>query len=67
LGSQFELRVEEGFPPETISELERRGHRVMPAASPEGGGGAQAILVDHERGAYLGASDPRVDGCAVGL
>ncbi|MDQ7841506.1 MAG: gamma-glutamyltransferase [bacterium] len=67
LGSQFELRVEEGFPAETLAELERRGHRVMPAASPEGGGGAQAILVDHTRGAYLGASDPRVDGCAIGL
>jgi len=67
LGSQFELRVEEGFPPETLVDLERRGHRVMPAASPEGGGGAQAILVDHTRGAYLGASDPRVDGCAIGL
>ncbi|MBM3470923.1 MAG: gamma-glutamyltransferase [Armatimonadetes bacterium] len=67
LGSQFELRVEEGFPPETLIELERRGHRVLLAASPEGGGGAQAILVDHTRGAYLGASDPRVDGCAIGL
>lgn len=67
LGSQFELRVEEGLPPETLTELERRGHRVITAASPEGGGGAQAILVDHERGAYLGASDPRVDGCAMGF
>lgn len=67
LGPQFELRVEEGFPPETLIELERRGHRVVPATSPEGGGGAQAILVDHARGAYLAASDPRVDGCAIGL
>ncbi len=67
LGSRLELRVEEGFPPETLAELARRGHRVVPAPSPEGGGGAQAILVDHARGTYLGASDPRVDGCAIGL
>lgn len=67
LGPQFELRVEEGFPAETLRELERRDHRVVPTASAEGGGGAQAILVDHARGAYLGASDPRVDGCAIGF
>ncbi|MDR7486089.1 MAG: gamma-glutamyltransferase [Armatimonadota bacterium] len=67
IDTPFELRVEDGFPPETLAELERRGHRVRPLASPEGGGGAQAILVDPERGLYWGGSDPRVDGCAIGI
>ncbi len=63
----FELRLEDGYPAETIAELERRGHRVRPMGSLEGGGGAQAIMVDLSRGLYLGGSDPRVDGCAIGL
>jgi gamma-glutamyltranspeptidase/glutathione hydrolase len=63
----FELRMESGFPEGTVQDLERRGHRVRPLVALEGGGGAQAILVDVERGVYGGASDPRVDGCAVGL
>ncbi len=63
----FELRLEDGYPPETIAELERRGHRIRPMGSLEGGGGAQAIMVDPARGLYQGGSDPRVDGCAIGL
>ncbi|MGQ0551474.1 MAG: gamma-glutamyltransferase [Armatimonadota bacterium] len=63
----FELRLEEGYPPQTVAELERRGHRVREMGPMEGGGGAQAIMVDAHRGIYLGGSDPRVDGCAIGL
>jgi gamma-glutamyltranspeptidase/glutathione hydrolase len=63
----FELRVEEGYPAETLTELARRGHRIVPMGEMEGGGGAQAIAADRVRGIYLGASDPRVDGCAIGL
>ena len=63
----FELRVEEGFPAETITELERRGHRIRPLGTVgESRGGVQAIMVDLQRGLYLGGSDPRVDGCAIG-
>jgi gamma-glutamyltranspeptidase/glutathione hydrolase len=65
--SPFELRLDEGFPAKTIQELERRGHRIRPMGEAESGGAAQAILVDQERGVYIGGSDPRVDGCAIGL
>lgn len=67
LDQAFELRVEDGFPAQTLAELERRGHRVRPMGVLEGGGGAQAIVVDQVRGVYQGGSDPRVDGCAMGL
>jgi gamma-glutamyltranspeptidase/glutathione hydrolase len=63
----FELRIEEGYPAETLADLTRRGHRLKPMGEMEGGGGAQAIMSDRARGVYLGASDPRVDGCAIGL
>ncbi|MDR7482117.1 MAG: gamma-glutamyltransferase [Armatimonadota bacterium] len=63
----FELRIEEGYPAETLAELTRRGHRLKPMGEMEGGGGAQAIIADRARGIYTGASDPRVDGCAIGL
>jgi gamma-glutamyltranspeptidase/glutathione hydrolase len=65
--SPFELRLEEGFPPQTLDALERRGHRLRPLGELESGGGVQAIVVDLERGLYQGGSDPRVDGCAIGF
>ncbi|PZM10917.1 gamma-glutamyltransferase [Rhizobium tubonense] len=53
----------------TISEavkldLDRRGHITEWADEPIGG--AQAILIDHERGVLFGASDHRKDGMALG-
>lgn len=45
--------------------LESRGFKVQPAKTPIGGG--QAIWIDWENGTLLGASDPRKDGCALGL
>jgi len=63
----FELRIEAGYPAATITELEQRGHRLKPMGEMEGGGATQMIMVDHARGMYLGGSDPRADGCAIGL
>jgi gamma-glutamyltranspeptidase/glutathione hydrolase len=58
------LQVEPGVPAATVEALRRRGHEVVPSGKPLGGG--QMILIDHQRGVLLGASDPRKDGCALG-
>jgi gamma-glutamyltranspeptidase/glutathione hydrolase len=47
-------------------ELARRGHKIV-SASPESFGGAHAIVVDPESGAFIGGSDPRKGGCALGF
>jgi gamma-glutamyltranspeptidase / glutathione hydrolase len=62
--SPFELRMESGFPVDTHERLRDRGHRVV-TPSPDRGG-VQVIQVDPDHGVYLGASDPRPDGLAVG-
>ncbi len=59
------LGVETGVPDATRSELSARGHNVVPAESPWGGG--QAIVIDWENGVLQGGSDPRKDGHAAGF
>ncbi len=59
-----ELQLERGYGQEVRQGLARLGHKVVTPESPHGGG--QAILIDHERGTLLGASDQRKDGCAIG-
>ena len=56
--------LERGYSKATIRELTALGHQVETPPSPHGGG--QAILIDHEKGSLMGASDPRKDGCAIG-
>jgi len=46
-------------------ELSRRGHQVV-GGNPESFGGAHMILIDPESGAFVGGSDPRKGGCALG-
>ncbi|NGP53285.1 gamma-glutamyltransferase [Thioalkalivibrio sp. XN8] len=57
------VRLEQGFAPEAIAELERRGHRVE-VRNDGGYGGYQAIRRDD--GAWVGASESRKDGHAAG-
>jgi len=47
-------------------ELTRRGHQVV-GGNPESFGGAHAIVIDSESGAFVGGSDPRKGGCALGF
>jgi gamma-glutamyltranspeptidase/glutathione hydrolase len=48
------------------NELEKRGHQLV-SGNPESFGGAHAIVIDPETGAYIGGSDPRKGGCALGF
>ena len=58
------LDAESGLPDEASAALEALGHQTQRAARPHGG--AQVIVVDRENGFFVGASDPRKDGCAMG-
>jgi len=56
--------VERGVPWESIKELEACGHRIGRPLVPHGGG--QCVVIDWKAGVLTGASDPRLDGCALG-
>ena len=56
--------VEHGTSAATIEGLKARGHDVMMAATPWGGG--QTIKIDWDRGVLIAGSEPRKDGCAIG-
>jgi gamma-glutamyltranspeptidase / glutathione hydrolase len=58
------LSIEEGVPARVAEALKRKGHRVVPADMPLGGG--QMIEIDVESGTLTGGSDPRKDGLALG-
>ena len=49
-----------------IAELTRRGHQVI-GGNPESFGGAHAIQIHPESGVFIGGSDPRKGGCALGF
>lgn len=59
------LKIETGYDQAVFDGLAARGHDVTWADRAIGGG--QAIWIDHERGVLIGGSDPRKDGCALGL
>ena len=56
--------VEESVPESVVAGLRQLGHRIAPRRMPWGG--AQAVLIDRDRGVLVGASDPRKDGLALG-
>jgi gamma-glutamyltranspeptidase/glutathione hydrolase len=57
------VAMENGVPPEVRAELERRGHRIMPADGAFGGYQAILRLTD---GTYEAATEMRKDGAAGG-
>jgi len=59
------LVLETGYDEIIAADLAQRGHDIKRAPTPLGGG--QVVWVDHQRGVLIGASDPRKDGCAIGV
>ncbi|GAB2900132.1 gamma-glutamyltransferase family protein [Paraburkholderia jirisanensis] len=59
------VEAEGTLPAHTREELTRRGYELV--APNWAIGGAQAIQIDWEHGALIGASDHRKDGCALGI
>jgi gamma-glutamyltranspeptidase/glutathione hydrolase len=63
------VALEAGLPEGTLAALKQMGHPVE-AVSGHGRalfGRGQIIYRDSETGVLWGGSDPRADGCAVGL
>ena len=64
------VMLEDTLPPSVMADLVARGHeRVLPPAGIMHRalmGGGQAIMIDPQTGALLGASDIRKDGLAIG-
>ena len=53
--------------PSTVKEdLARRGHQIV-GGNPESFGGAHMITIDPESGTFIGGSDSRKGGCALGF
>jgi gamma-glutamyltranspeptidase/glutathione hydrolase len=63
------VQYENRFPDELIAELGRRGHNIGPIENPvtEFVGGYEGVMRDRASGVYTGASELRLDGCALGL
>jgi gamma-glutamyltranspeptidase len=58
--------LEPAFPQPIRDELIRRGRTIV-ASHAESFGGAHAIMIHPESGAFVGGSDPRKGGCALGF
>jgi gamma-glutamyltranspeptidase/glutathione hydrolase len=59
-----DLWIESGIAAEVRDELAARGHR--PRDGRGAMGGFQGIMIDRRTGAFMGGSDPRKDGLAIG-
>lgn len=62
----LEVAIERGASEDALRTLESRGHAVRRAGGYEGFGGGQGI-VRLDDGVFMGGSDHRRDGCAVGF
>jgi gamma-glutamyltranspeptidase/glutathione hydrolase len=64
-----EVALEDGIPPQTVTELADRGHpvRVVTGWDRAEFGRGQIILRDPLTGVLIGGSDSRADGCAMAL
>jgi len=63
-----DVLLEDSLGPQTGAELERRGHRVRIVSGLERSDfGLGQIILQDSTGVLWGGSDPRGDGCALGL
>lgn len=64
-----ECIFEPGIPPSVLQELANKGHHVVKLDDPysQQFGGGQAIMVNPSNKVLIAGSDPRKDGCAIGL
>jgi len=64
-----ESAFEPSIPPSVIQKLASKGHRVTELDDPysQEFGGGQAIMVHPSTKALIAGSDPRKDGCAIGV
>jgi gamma-glutamyltranspeptidase/glutathione hydrolase len=62
----IKVALEPEFPTSVKDDLARRGHQIV-SGNPESFGGAHAIIIHPESGAFVGGSDPRKGGCALGF
>jgi gamma-glutamyltranspeptidase/glutathione hydrolase len=60
------LNLEAGFPPESVRDLQKLGHKFG-AASIGAFGGYQAVMWDKTNRVWIGASESRKDGMAAGF
>jgi len=63
------VALEQGIPQDTVVQLEGMGHHVYPVSGYERAlfGRGQIILRDRQSDVLWGGSDPRADGCAMGM
>ena len=64
-----ECAFEPGIPAGVLRELANKGHRIITLDDPysQQFGGGQAIVTDPSTKALVAGSDPRKDGCAIGV
>jgi gamma-glutamyltranspeptidase/glutathione hydrolase len=64
-----ECIFEPGIPPSVLQELTNKGHHMVKVDNPYSRqfGGGQAIMVNPTTKALIAGSDPRKDGCAIGV
>jgi gamma-glutamyltranspeptidase/glutathione hydrolase len=65
VGEGLDVNIEQGVPAEVIGELQRRGHRMIQADRWSTDFGRAQLIFKMDDG-YLGASERRTDGQAVG-
>lgn len=60
------LKIENTVGDEILEKLKQKGHKLK-VTEPYSCSGASQIIEIRENGIYFGGSDPRADGCAIGI